>query len=322
MTSEIRTLADDEVISEPGFYQISLERHHGQPCDGPSVTSGVLRKMETGFPAEVWAFHKLNPDRIEDTDTAAKRMGRAMAAYIEGGADEIERHFMVLPDNRPQRPTRQQLEAIKEGRGSRTAHRSVAFWREVDTDPRDQITEAQFQTIQDMGIALVKDPAATAALGGIPEITMAWQDEATGLWCLARPDNLSFSGILSDYKKISPRGGVFNERLCDRAIDKYRYDMQMGFASEGFERLIGSAPDAVGLVFQSDEKPHFCILREIPEEDLAFGRFHNHRSLVRFAECLKSGHWPEPGENIGPYRRSDSDRERILNEMNTEGVAP
>ena len=39
-------------------------------------------------------------------------MGRAMASYIEGGEKEVEKHFYVLPDNRPQRPTRQQLEAI------------------------------------------------------------------------------------------------------------------------------------------------------------------------------------------------------------------
>ena len=49
--TEIRTLADDEQITEPGFYAISLDRHHSQPCDGPSVTSGVLRKMELAIVA-------------------------------------------------------------------------------------------------------------------------------------------------------------------------------------------------------------------------------------------------------------------------------
>ena len=48
MTFEIRTLADGELIAEPGFYNISLDRHHAQPCNGPSVTSGILRKMGIG----------------------------------------------------------------------------------------------------------------------------------------------------------------------------------------------------------------------------------------------------------------------------------
>ncbi len=322
MTPEIRTLADDELITEPGFYQISLDRHHSQPCDGVSVTSGVLREMEMATPGDVWAFHQLNPDRWEEKDTDAKRLGRAMAAYIEGGEEEIEKHFRVLPDDRPQRPTRAQLLAIKEGRGTKTAHRSVAYWREVDQDPRDQITERQWSLILDMGKALAADPAASAALGGVPEVTMAWQDELTGLWCLARPDQVTFDGMLSDYKKVSPQGGRFDYRLCDRRITDHGYDMQMGFAATGFGRLTGNWPSSVGLVFQCDERPHFPILREILEEDLRIGQFRNRRGLIRFKECLDSGHWPEPGEDIGAYQRPDKHRQMMLEQMNTEGMAP
>ena len=74
--TQILTLKDDEKIAEPGFYAISLDRHHNQPCDGPSVTSGVLRAMELQTPADVWAFSRLNPDRFEKEQTTALPIGR------------------------------------------------------------------------------------------------------------------------------------------------------------------------------------------------------------------------------------------------------
>jgi hypothetical protein len=98
--------------------------------------------------------------------------------------------------------------------------------------------------------------------------------------------------------------------------------MQMAFAHEGFERLTQNQPQAVGLIFQSDRRPHFCIPVEIPEEEIEIGRFYNHRSLWRIKECMDSGHWPEPGEHPGIFHWSDEERERILEEMNMEGTAP
>lgn len=320
--SEIRTLAPDEKITEPGFYQISIDRHHGQPCDGPSVTSGILRGMELGFPAEVWAFHPLNPDRIERKDTDALRMGRAIAVMIENGPASIDLMFRVLPDERPNRPSPDQLLAIKEGRGSKAAHRSLTFWNEVDKDPRIKINRREAELLINMHNAAMADDMARAVLGGIPEITMAWKDEATGIWCLSRPDQISFDGMISDYKKIAPSGGRFNHRLCDASIDRYGYDMQMAFGATGFESLTGNWPSAVGLLFQSEEPPHFCIARAIEDEDLKIGAFRNARSLTRFKECLDSGEWPAPGDDVGSYRRREGDRERFLEEMQTAGVAP
>lgn len=337
---DIRTLADGDVIREPGFYAMSLDRHHSQPCMDPerlklvmagdakpepsevSVTSGVLRKMELETPADVWAFHLLNPDRWPTEDRTALRLGRAMAAYVEGGMDEVAKHFLVLPDDKPRRPTSQQIAAYDDGRATEAGIASVEFWSKVDADTRDILTDAELRTIKNMGAALMLDPAACAALGGIPEITMAWQDERTGIWCLSRPDQVAFSGMLSDYKKINTQGRPFNYRVCDRRITDFGYDMQMGFAAEGFEQLTGEWPSSVGVVFQWDKPPHHTILREIADEDLRFGQFRNHRSLLRFSECLASGYWPGPGEDIGAYQRPDWQREQIIEEMNMEGTAP
>ena len=182
---EIRTLADDEQITEPGFYRISLDRHHAQPCDGPSVTSSVLRKMELQTPADVWAFSLLNPNRYESEDRPALRLGRAMAAYVEGGMGVVSQHFRVLPEDKPRRPTAAQIAAYDAGKASEAAAVSVEFWRDVEADPRDILTDAEQRQIENMGKALALDPAACAVMGGEPEITMAIRDEETGLWILS-----------------------------------------------------------------------------------------------------------------------------------------
>ncbi len=319
---EIRELGDKEKITEPGFYRLPMERHHGQPCDGVSVTSSVLRKMELATPADVWAFHSLNKNRWEREETDALRTGRAIAAFIEGGPEELERHFRVLPKNKPSRPTEVQLKNYEDGKASEAAIRSVEFWAAVEKDGRDILTETEWGKICDMGKTMKLDPAASAALGGEPEITMAWFDEVTQLWCLARPDQVSFSGMLSDYKKMNTGGRPFSARLVDYRITEHGYDMQMAFASEAFEQIVHEKPDQIGLVFQWDARPHHVILRALDAEDIAMGTFRNKRARLRFRECLDAGYWPGPGEDIGTYRRPDWQREMLLEEMQKEAKAP
>jgi hypothetical protein len=319
---QIKTLAEGQKISEPGFYNIPLSVHHSQCCDGIAITSSVLRKMELESPHSVWAFHELNENRWErETESDALRLGRAMAAYVEGGPEEVEAHFFVVPKDRPRKPTEAQLKAYTRGEATDAGMKSVEFWAKITADPRDAITEEQWELICNMGRALKDDPAAAAALGGNPEITMAWYDDRNDLWCLARPDQTSFSGMLSDYKKVSTQGRPLTEGLIDNKITSYRYDMQMAFASEAFQKLTGEWSDQVGLVFQSDKRPHHTILRAIEDEDLGIGMHCNIQQRRIFRECLDSGHWPRPGEHIGSYRRPAWQTEKYKEQMTLTGVA-
>lgn len=283
---DICTLSDDEKITEPGFYRITLDRHHNQPCDGVSVTSGVLRTMELATPADVWAFHKLNPERFEQPETTPLRMGRAMAAYIEGGMDEVRKNFFILPEDKPRRPTPQQIKAYEDGSATDAGRRSVEFWREVDAHEHPPLGDTEVELIEAMGKVLARDPLAQHVMGGIPEVTMAVQDERTGLWLLARPDTVSIDGTVSDFKKMATRGDVFSYRLVDRRITQHGYHMQLAFAAEVFECLTGSWPELAVIVAQMDSPPYHVIAREIAEDDLRKGQFQNRRAITRFHECL------------------------------------
>jgi len=315
MAFEIRKLADDEQITEPGFYAITLDRHHSQPCNGVSVTSGVLRKMILETPDVVWATHDLNPDPWEKGDTTALKLGRAMAAMVEGGTRELREHYVVIDSTSPNKPTEAQIAKYEAGKGTEAGIRSVDFWRQVEEDGRDVLNGEQLKMILNMSKALATNPDAIAALSGNPEITMAWFDEETQLWVLARPDQVSFSGLLSDYKKISAQGRVFDRRICNRRVIDHGYHMQMGLASEAFEILTGNWPDAVGLIFQNDKAPYASILMDLPLDSLIVGKYYNRLAMRLFRKCLDAKHWPGPGEDIATFKMPDWYLERALDDM-------
>ncbi len=324
---DIRTLADGEKITEPGFYRISLSVHHGQPCNAPSVTSGVLRQMELATPADVWARSRLNPLRWAIKETDALRLGTAMACVVEGGSDELLHKFKIHAVDKPRRPFPAQIKAYDEGRATPAATESVEYWRAVDNDPDTVdgepygwLTVAETETILAMGKVLALDPAAIAVMGGEPEITMAVQDERTGLWLLSRPDTVSFDGMLSDYKKIATMGEPFSYRIVDKRIERHGYHQQIAFACDVFEQLTGNWPMG-GIVAQWDQPPHHVIVREITDECLRIGQFQNRRAIDRFEECLTSGNWPGPGDDIGAWQPSEYFWKKLQGEMQIGSTA-
>lgn len=164
--TQIHDLAEGDIISRPGFYRCPLSVHHAQPCmtrerlaeimdgdpirpdDQISVTSGVLRTMELATPADVWAFSLLNPARYEKPDSPALRMGRAMAAYVEGGMDEVSEHFLILPEDKPRKPTPQQIEAYDQKRATEAQSKPLdgEIMPPEDTEPHPEDTDADGST--------------------------------------------------------------------------------------------------------------------------------------------------------------------------------
>jgi hypothetical protein len=315
---EIRTLKEGEKITENGFYDIPLSQHHGQPCDGVSVTSGVLRKMELASPADVWAHHQLNPKRKAVRTTHAMHIGGAMAAYIAGGKDELQKQFYCLRKGHPKRPTDAQWVAYLEKRWSPAVIKSCEAWAKVETNDRPALTFEDRATIYEMGEVLRQDPAAMAVMHGLPEVTMAVFDEASQIWLLARPDTVSLTGFSSDYKKIATRGGYFHKGVVDKRITEGGFDMQMGLADICFTKLMGQPLQTAGIIAQWSEYPYHVIPRGFTELELEEGRALNLHHAMEFRKSLDSGYWAGPAEEIGDYQRPDYRRRQINRRLGRE----
>ncbi|MFX4223579.1 MAG: PD-(D/E)XK nuclease-like domain-containing protein [Thalassobaculum sp.] len=143
--------------------------------------------------------------------------------------------------------------------------------------------------------ALQAHPFAMAPFshGGEPEVTLVWDDEATGVRCRARLDWRPPEGyqFFADYKTtLSLRA-----EDIDRAIERYRYHVRAAHYLDGI-RACGLHPDPRYLiVFQEKEPPFEVEVVEIDPDDLIWGRIEMGWARAVFAQCQTTGVWPPSG---------------------------
>src|SRR5258708_18976764 len=95
---QARTLAPDALITEPGVYDLTMDRYHGQPCDGPSVSSSGLRTIWSASPAHYWLESSLNPHREEQGERPHFSLGRAAHHLLFLGRTGFDAEFVVRPE--------------------------------------------------------------------------------------------------------------------------------------------------------------------------------------------------------------------------------
>src|SRR5690606_4829122 len=92
------------------------------------------------------------------------------------------------------------------------------------------------------------DSIASAALrNGVNEMTLAWQDEETGVWLRCKPDflpNAIIQGrsntIISDLKFMAPE--YCTPQGFSGAIKRFGYHLGAAFYFEGVEKVFGNRP--------------------------------------------------------------------------------
>ncbi len=160
---------------------------------------------------------------------------------------------------------------------------------------------ADFQKMS-RGMEIVSKEDMTRALGvqrsvqqyanvfhsGRAEVVLRWQDEATGLWCKARPDYMRFGddwGTIYDFKTT---------RDCTkfgRSIAEFCYDRQAAFYLRG-ARANGLDVQTFHFVCCETEPPYQVMSAPLDAETLADGDAQVDFLLGRVAECTRTGHFP------------------------------
>lgn len=325
--TEIITLADDEKITDPaGAYQMSMDLYHSQRvCPGPSISSSGLRTIFMQSPWHFWADSELNPNRYPQKETGdGLVLGRATHALVLG--DEVfDEHFIYVPEDAPRRPTAPQIAAFeRNGFWSDAAKDGAEFWTAFDerAKGRMMLSHEQVQKIKYMSENLAKSPPAVEALRSrMTEVSMIWQDEQTGVWLKSRPDTIPDNGAdFGDLKTFAPQMKDI-KRAAQRAITDYRYDMQMALAVMGAEACFGSTATNCVLVLAQTTAPYTVTPVRIDEDTLYWARVCCRQAIDTFAECLKSGHWPQPIEDIMNYTLPDSMLHRYA-ELQANGQLP
>lgn len=275
---EIRRIGYGEKITSPGIYEMPLEWHHSDCCDGPSVTSTNLRKMELETPQHMYDSWSGNPDR--DPDAGKKlleadyfRFGRA--AHLKVLEPQLYKdRIAVRPD-------------IYDSWRTKDAKKWLA-----DIEAMHQytvLTPDEEARVMGAVRAINANPAfSEGILGGMVEASMVWRDKRTGIWIKSRPDSIPNQAAMTDLKFMDDA----SPRAVDRAIRTLGYDMQLALGGIGFFKLTGVTIDTFFLMAVESKRPHAIHIPTLSTNAVYWSRVRIRRALDRIAKCLQDNYWP------------------------------
>lgn len=318
---------DGKQITEAGAYAgVDADDYHGREiCPSPSISSTGLKKMTPDTerqrkgctPRHFWESSMLNPNRRPTEDTDALRFGRFFHDAVLLPERWNSDHYHFLPDGFSRAKTKAMAQEIAE------ADAAIEAGKEC-VDPATAII------VNAMAAAVHANKLASSVLRNAdPEMTIAWPDERTGVWCRARPDLLPHKRqIITDLKSASDAS--YSGFQSD--IKKYGYAQSAALQLDGIEAIFGNetVPAFLHLVVEKpgpNWRPGDYIpvaLWELPAEDIERGRWLNRRAINVFAECLKRGtdaeHWPGYADQPTPCGLPGWDRKTIDEGVQFDGI--
>jgi len=246
---------------------LTAEQYH---ADLTSISSTGLRAMlPPGCPAQFHydRHHPQPPKREFD-------LGNAVHAAVLGkGTDIVE---IQHPNYKT---------------GDAQAARDIAY--DNGLIPLLPKEKAQVDAMAD-AIRRHRDAGPLFAPGnGIAERSIFWTDKATGVRVKVRPDWLIVRPeitVVVDLKTTTDA----NPTACSKAIAAYSYHQQGALYLDGVEAA-GLAPEGARFVFvfQSKKPPYLVTVRELADQDQDIGRARNERALRLYADCERTGEWPD-----------------------------
>jgi len=219
------------------------------------------------------AVYKAWLEGHEKEDTAAFAFGRAFhCALLE--PDVFATTYAVEPDFGDCRT-----------KANRTARDT---WREQNSG-RVLLSERDASMIAPMIAAVRAHPLASRMLqDGVPELTLRWRDEETGIECKARADHY-----------VERLRLVVDVKTCDdasregfrKSAAKYGYARQAAFYDAGFAAL-GEELEHFLFLCVEKERPHLVGLYNFDEDGMARGFASICEDLETLAWCLERDEWP------------------------------
>ncbi len=277
-------LAEGQLITENGIYDLSMEQYHGQPCDAPSISSSGLRKIWNESPAHFWDECSLNPDRAEPEDKPHFNIGRAAHHLLFLGREGFENEYAVRPEC-----------------WTDYKKADARAWRDgVLACGMTPLLPSEMDAIVRMASSLGRHPLVKAGiLDGYVERSLIFKDPETGIWLKARPDCIpNDSGDFSDLKTTTS----VDDDALRRTIADSGYHVQAALVGMAYRTLFKREMQSFSLVFVEKKRP-FCVrVVALTDEDIHRGEKQIHASLRLFKQCLEAGEWPAQGnQNDAQY---------------------
>jgi hypothetical protein len=196
----------------PGIYfGLDESVYHADPALG----SSAMKALATS-PPEYWFNSPHNPMREEDTDTPARKFGRAVHKFVLEGREAFEARY--APTDYPGN--------IKAGKEER---------ERIAAEGKEPIKREDWNRIMMAGTIIRSNPSISSAFsGGMPEVSVFW--ERGGIRRKARFDYLKPRAIVDLKSNANQMQRAFPES-CRRAISDFAYHVQSAHYGEGRERV-------------------------------------------------------------------------------------
>ena len=262
-------------ITEPGVYEgLPEAAYHADPVPAGSLSaSGAKVLLPPGCPAMF--LHRLTHPRISDS----LDLGSAAHTLVLGTGWPIG-----VVDAEDWRTKKAQTER-----------------KEIRDAGQIPLLRPQYDQVTAMADALLAHPIARVLLrpeGGLPEASLFWTDQRTGIMRRARLDWLPrpSSGrlILVDYKtSVSADPARFGQFAAD-----YGYHIQEAWYLDAAEALeLGDDP-ALVFVVQEKTPPYLVSVVQLDAAATRIGRALGRKAIDIYQRCVESGEWPGYADDV------------------------
>lgn len=256
----------------PGCYDIPQAEYLSDPCETPSLSSGITKTLLDRSPAHAWLEHpKLNPN-YEPTHKAEFDIGTAFHDLFLEGWDRAE---VIEADN----------------------------WRTKDAQiQRDQARAAgkipllrkHYENVQAMVLCaneqlLKHEDAASAFKDGRSEQTLIWEED--GIKCRARLDWKPDKGrIFTDLKTTNVSANP--DSWIRTQLFGTGCDIQAAFYCRGIRAVLGITNPVFQFCVVETEPPYALSVIAVGEAVMDLANKKIDHAMRVWSECLATDKWP------------------------------
>lgn len=271
----------EEPITKPGFYRMTEQQYHADPCASPSLSASLIKRAlpmgkGTGSMRHLrYAHPKLTPIPLDEEQKSAMTFGNAFHKLILGEGPDIV--VVEAADWKTNAAKEKRDLALANGFiPVLTGHYEQALL--METLVREQV--AQWPELDRI-----------VSADGWSEIVAVWIEETMHgpIFCRSMIDRLPAEGAwLLDWKTTMTSAGPddFGRYLFDQGADIQAY-----LYARGVKALTGRT---MGMLFAAVEQyvPHAIMLHGIDRAAMAMAERKVLYGIETYAACLAADVWP------------------------------
>lgn len=272
---KIETLVPPAKITTPGFYRMADTDYHADPCEVPSLSSTIGRRLIDASPAHARNDHsRLNPD-YKRTTKPKFDFGSLIHKLVLGAGANIE----VLPyDAWTTKESREMRDAAYED--------GKIPVKQKDFD-RAELMLAAFHVYLSKCDPIIQETMAF----GESEVIAVWQEQS--IWCRAMLDKVHIDGetaTIIDYKSTEASAA---HHETQRRIFAMGYDFQGVFYGRGIVALMPEIKELRFAIITQEVTPPFGMTVIAPTIEAAeLAEVKVLTSMALWERCMSTDKWP------------------------------